>query len=109
MSQTAQTVLRHEAVAIQYLTTAQPLAPRYYFVNREGNAVLWVDRFTPLRMGSFASYLGVPMRPVSVAPSKNSSTVAAEKANAIVGERRSMIRWMGVGAGIGLVFTTGAA
>ena len=109
MFQPAQTVPRHDVAAIQYLTTARPGASRYYFVNRDGNAVLWVDRFTPARMGSFASYLGIPMRPVSVAPSKNSSTVAAEKANALVGERRSMIRWMAVCAVIGLAFTIGAA
>ena len=109
MFQPAQTVPRHDAVAIQYLTTARPGAPRYYFVNRDGNAVLWVDRFTPLRMGSFASYLGIPMRPVSVAPSRNTGADAAVAANAVVGERRSTMFWMGVCAVIGLVFTVGAA
>ncbi len=108
MFQPAQTVPRHDVVAIQYLTTARPGAPRYYFVNRDGNAVLWVDRFTPLRMGSFASYLGIPMRPVSVAPSRNTGADAAVAANAIVGERRSTMFWMEVCAVIGLVFTVGA-
>ncbi len=108
MFQPAQTVPRRDVVAIQYVTTARPGAPRYYFVNRDGNAVLWVDRFTPLRMGSFASYLGIPMRPVSVAPSRNTGADAAVAANAIVGERRSTMFWMEVSAVIGLVFTLGA-
>src|SRR6266852_2167895 len=107
--QPAQTVPRHEVVAIQYLTTARPGAPRYYFVSRDGSALLWVDRFTPTRIGSFASYLGIPMRPVSIAPSRNAGADAAVKANAIVGERRSMMRWMAVCAVIGLAFTVGAA
>lgn len=107
--QPAQTVPRRDVVAIQYLTTAQPLAPRYYFVTRDGNAVLWVDRFTPAQMGSFASFLGIPMRPVSVAPSKNAVADASVKANAIRGERRSFIVWMAVCAVIGLAFTVGAA
>ena len=109
MLQPAQVVPRRDVVAVQYLTTARPGAPRYYFVNRDGNAVLWVDRFTPARMGSFASYLGIAMRSVSVAPSKSGATVAAENANAIVGERRSNMVWMAVCAVIGLAFTIGAA
>ncbi len=40
MFQPAQTVPRHGVVVIQYLTTARPGAPRYYFVNRDGNAVV---------------------------------------------------------------------
>src|ERR1700686_4448325 len=91
MFEPAQMVPRHDVVAIQYLTAAQPLAPRYYFVNRDGNAVLWVDRFTPPQMGSFASYLGIPMRPVSVAPKTSASADAAVKANAISGGRRTGI------------------
>src|SRR5258708_36256791 len=61
MFEPAQTVARRDVVAIQYLTTAQPLAPRYYFVNRDRNALLRVDRFTPTRMRSVASYLGIPI------------------------------------------------
>jgi hypothetical protein len=109
MFQPAQTVPRHDVVAIQYLTSARPGAPRYYFVNRAGNAVLWVDRFTPQQLGSFASYLGIPMRPVSAAPLTSASADAAVKANAIVGERRSTIVWMAVCAVIGLAFAVGAA
>src|SRR5713101_8661502 len=104
----AQTVPRHDVVGIQYLTTARPGAPRYYFVNRDGNALLWVDRFTPTRMGSFASYLGIPMRPVSVAPSKNAGADAAVKANAIEGERRSGMIPLGAIAVLLLAATVGA-
>ncbi|HKV32655.1 MAG TPA: hypothetical protein VJT14_16745 [Candidatus Dormibacteraeota bacterium] len=107
--QPAQVVPRRDVVAIQYLTTARPGAPRYYFVNRDGNALLWVDRFTPTRMGSFALYLGIPMRAVSVAPSKSADADAAVKANANVGQRRFMMRAMAVCAVIGLVFIIGAA
>jgi hypothetical protein len=106
--QPAQTVARHDVAAIQYVTTARPGAPRYYFVNREGKAVLWVDRFLPGRMASFASYLGVPMRPVSVAPATTAGTDAAVKANAIVGQRRVWMVIMAVCALIGLAGTVGA-
>src|SRR5712692_2993489 len=109
MLEPAQTVPRHDVAAIQYLTTARPGAPRYYFVNRDGMAVLWADRFTPASMGSFASYLGVPMRSVSVAPATNASADAAVRANAIVGERRTMMVWMSACAVIGLALTVGAA
>jgi hypothetical protein len=104
----AQTVARRDIIAIQYLTTAQPLAPRYYFVNRDGNALLRVDRFTPTRMGSFASYLGIPMRPVSVAPATNASADAAEKANAIIGGRRTGMIPLGAIAVLLLAATVGA-
>lgn len=108
MFQPAQTVPRHEVVVIQYLTTARPGAPRYYLVNRDGNAVLWVDRFTPALMGSFASYLGVPLRQVSAAPSRNASADAAVKASAIAGSRRTGILLMAGCAVAGLAFTVGA-
>lgn len=106
--QPVQAVPRHDVVAIQYVTTAGPGAARYYSVNRDGTAVLWVDRFTPPRMGSFASYLGIPMRPVAVAPSKSASADAAVNANAIAGERHSFMVWMAGAAVIGLAFTAGA-
>ena len=106
--QPAQTVPRHDVAAIQYVTTARPGTPRYYFVNRDGKAVLWADRFTPARMASFASYLGIPMRPVSVAPSKNVGADAAVKANAIVGARRTSMVVMAVCALVGLAATVGA-
>jgi hypothetical protein len=106
--QPAQTVPRHDVAAIQYLTTARPGAPRYYFVNRDGKAVLWVDRFTPARMGSFASYLGIPMRPVSAAPLTNASADAAVQANAIAGARRAWMVVMAVCAAISLAATGGA-
>lgn len=109
MLQPAQTVPRHDVVAIQYRTTARPGAPRYYFVNRDGNAVLWVDRFTPAQIGSFASHLGVPMRSVSVAPVTSASADAAVKANAIVGERRTWMVVMAVCAVLGLALTVWAA
>ncbi|HVS06961.1 MAG TPA: hypothetical protein VHK65_12490 [Candidatus Dormibacteraeota bacterium] len=108
MFQPPQRVPRHDVVAIQYLTTARPGAPRYYFVNRDGNALLWVDRFTPARMGSFASYLGIPLRPVSAAPSKNGSADAAMKASAIAGSRRAGIVLMAGCAVAGLAFTLGS-
>jgi hypothetical protein len=108
MFEPAQTVARKDVVGIQYLTTARPAAPRYYFVNRDGNAVLWVDRFTPLRMGSFASYLGIPMRPVSVAPATSASADAAVKANAIAGGRRTGIVILAVIAALALAGTVGA-
>jgi len=106
--QPAQTVPRHDAAAIQYLTTARPGAPRYYFVNRDGKAVLWVDRFTPARMGSFASYLGVPLRPVTAAPATNASADAAVKANAITGGRRTGIMVLAVVAVVALAGTVAA-
>jgi len=108
MFEPAQTVPRHDVVAIHYLTTAQPLAPRYYFVNRDGNAVVWVDRFTPLRMGAFASYLGIPMRPVTVAPLKSASADAAVKVNAIIGGRRAGMIPLGAIAILMLAATVGA-
>jgi hypothetical protein len=107
--QPAQTVPRHDVVAIQYVTTARPGTPRYYFVNRDGKAVLWADRFTPARMASFASYLGIPMRPVSVAPATNAAADAAVKQNAIVGSRRTFMVAMAVCALVGLAGTVGAA
>ena len=102
------TVNRRDVVAIQYVTTARPGAPRYYFVNREGSAVLWVDRFLPARMASFAAYLGVPMRPVSAAPRTAAAADAAVQANAIVGARRSAMILMAGCAVVGLLFTVGA-
>jgi hypothetical protein len=108
MFEPAQTVPRHDVVAIQYLTTARPAVPRYYFVNRDGNAVLWVDRFTPARMGSFASYLGIPLRPVSAAPVTSASADAAVKANAISGGRRTGIVILAVIAALALAGTVGA-
>src|SRR5713101_194098 len=107
--QPAQTVSRHDVAAIQYLTTARPGSPRYYFVDRDGNAVLWVDRFRPARMGSFASYLGVSMRLVNAAPQTNASADAAVKANAIVGARRTWMVVMAACAVFGLAFTVWAA
>jgi hypothetical protein len=106
--QPAQVVPRRDVVAIQYLTTARPGAPRYYFVNRDGNALLWVDRFAPPRMGSFASYLGVPMRSVSVAPLRKSSADAAMKSSAIAGSRRTGIVLMAGCAVLGLAFSLGS-
>jgi hypothetical protein len=106
--QPAQTVPRHEVAAIQYLTTARPGGPRYYFVNRDGNAVLWVDRFTPARMGSFASYLGIPLRPVSAAPLTSAGADAAVKANAIIGGRRAGMIPLGAIAVLMLAATVGA-
>ena len=107
--QPAQIVPRHEVAAIQYLTTARPGAARYYFVNRDGRAVLWVDRFTPARMGSFASYLGITVRAVSVSPPTSAAAEAEVKAEAIVGSRRSGLIAMGVCAAISLAATVGAA
>src|SRR5579864_262436 len=92
--QPVRTVDRRDVAGIRYLSTARPGAPRYYFVNRDGTAVLWVDRFTPARMASFASYLGIPMRTVSVAPRSAASADAAVQANAIVGQRRSAMLLM---------------
>lgn len=108
MFEPAQTVPRHEVVAIQYLTTARPGAARYYFVDRDGNAALWVDRFTPARIGSFASYLGIPLRPVSAAPVTSTSADAAVKANAISGGRRTGIVILAVVAALALAGTVGA-
>ena len=105
--QPVEVVSRRDVVAIQYVTTAGPGTPRYYFVNRDGSAVLWVDRFTPSRMGSFASYLGIPMRPVAAPPPKSASADAAFNANAVEGARRSFMVWMAVCAFIGLAFTVG--
>jgi hypothetical protein len=103
--QPAMTVPRHEVAAIQYLTTARPGGSRYYFVNRDGKAVLSVDRFTPARMGSFASYLGITLRAVSVAPPTSAAADAAVKAGAIVGARRSGMVAMGVCTAISLAGT----
>jgi hypothetical protein len=108
MLEPAQTVARHDVAAIYYVTTAQPLAARYYFVNRDGNAVLWVDRFTPARMGSFASYLGIPVRPVSVAPATSASADAAVKVNAIIGGRRAGMIPLGAISLLMLAATVGA-
>jgi len=107
--QPVETVPRHDVAAIQYVTTARPGTPRYYFVNRDGKAILWADRFTPARMASFASYLGIPMRPVSVAPATNAAAGAAVKQNAIVGSRRTFMVVMAVVALVGLAATVGAA
>jgi len=49
------------------------------------------------------------MRSVSVAPTTNASADAAVRANAIVGERRTMMVWMSACAVIGLALTVGAA
>ena len=106
--QPAQTLPRHDVAAIQYVTTARPGAPRYYFVNRDGIAVLWVDRFTPPRMGSFASYLGIPMETASVAPPKSAGSDAAVRARAIAGSRRSGMVAMSICAAISLAGTIGA-
>jgi hypothetical protein len=106
--QPVETVPRHDVAAIQYVTTARPGTPRYYFVNRDGKAVLWADRFTPARMASFASYLAIPMRPVSVAPATNAAADAVVKQNAIVGSRRTFMVAMAVCALVGLAATIGA-
>jgi hypothetical protein len=108
MFEPAQTVPRHDVAAIQYLTTARPAAPRYYFVNRDGKAILWVDRFTPARMGPFASYLGIPMRPVTAVPVTSASADAAVKASAIVGGRRTGMVSLAVVAALALAATVGA-
>jgi hypothetical protein len=108
MFEPAQTVPRHDVAAIQYLTTGRPGAPRYYFVNRDGMAVLWADRFTPARMGSFASYLGIPLRPVSAAPVTSASADAAVKVNAIIGGRRAGMIPLGAIAVLMLAATVGA-
>jgi hypothetical protein len=106
--QPVEMVPRHDVAAIQYVTTARPGTPRYYFVNRDGKAVLWADRFTPARMASFASYLAIPMRPVSVAPATNAAADAVVKQNAIVGSRRTFMVAMAVCALVGLAATIGA-
>jgi hypothetical protein len=106
--QPAQTVPRQDVAAIQYLTTARPGAPRFYFVNRDGSAVLWVDRFTPARMGSFASYLGIPLRPVSAAPPTSASADAAVKASALTGGRQAGMILLGGVAAVALAATVAA-
>lgn len=41
---------RAQVRAIQFLSTTGPGRQRYYFVNGDDEAVLWVDRFTPAEM-----------------------------------------------------------
>lgn len=106
--QPAQTVNRRDVVAVQYVTSARPGAARYYFVNRDGTAVLWVDRFMPGQMASFAAYLGIPLRPVSVAAPTSATADAVVKTNAISGERRTWFIVMAVCALVGLAGTVGA-
>lgn len=96
---------RAQVRAIQFLTTTGPGRQRYYFVNGDGEAVLWVDRFTPAEMLSFANYLGVQIRPVETPPPVEEEIDAANERWRAVGRRRAQVGTFAVVGMIGLALT----
>ena len=96
---------RAQVRAIQFLTTTGPGRQRYYFVNGDGEALLWVDRFTPAEMLSFANYLGVQIRPVETPPLVDEAIDAANKRWRAVGRRRAQVATFAVVGLIGLALT----
>ena len=103
--QPPQTMVRSELTAILYQPSAASGKPRFYFVGRDGQAVLWIDRFTPQQMGSFAAYLGLTVQTVSKPPMENAAAVQIVSANAITGSRRAMIAVMAACLVAGTVLT----
>jgi hypothetical protein len=91
--------------AVQFLTITGPGRQRYYFVNDRGEALLWVDRFTPAEMLSFANYLGVEIRPVETPPPVEGGTAAANQRWRAVGSRRAQVATFAVLGLIGLALT----
>ena len=96
---------RAQVHAIQFLTTTGPGRQRYYFVNGDGEAVLWVDRFSPAEMLSFANYLGVQIRPVETPPPVEDAIDAANERWRAVGRRRAQVGAFVVVGLIGLALT----
>lgn len=90
---------------IQFLTTTGPGRQRYYFVNGDGEAVLWVDRFTLAEMLSFANYLGVPIGPVETPPPVEEAMDAANERWRAVGRRRAQVATFALVGLIGLALT----
>jgi hypothetical protein len=91
--------------AVQSLTTTGPGRQRYYLVNGDGEAVLWVDRFTSAEMLSFANYLGVPIRAVESPPSVEEAIDAANERWRAVGRKRAQVAAFAVVGLIGLALT----
>jgi len=96
---------RAQVRAIQFLATTGPGRQRYYFVNGDGEALLWVDRFTTAEMLSFANYLGVQIRPVETAPPIEEATDPANERWRAVGRRRAQVAAFAVVGLIGLALT----
>jgi hypothetical protein len=96
---------RAQVRAIQFLTTTGPGRQRYYFVNGDGEALLWVDRFTPAEMLSFASYLGVQIRPVETPPQVDGAIDAANERWRAIGRRRAQVATFALVGLIGLALT----
>jgi hypothetical protein len=101
----SRTAPRAQVRAIQFLTTTGPGRQRYYFVNGEGEALLWVDRFTPAEMLSFANYLGVQIRPVETLPPIVGAIDAANERWRAVGRKRAQVATFAVVGLIGLALT----
>lgn len=89
-----------EVRAIRFLTTTGPGRQRYYFVNRDGAALLWVDRFSAQQMHSFANYLGVDVSPVDTPPPVEAETDAVDERWRAVGRKRAQV---GAFATVGLL------
>jgi hypothetical protein len=108
--QPPQTIARSDVSALLYLPSAGSGNPRFFFVGREGTALLWIDRFTPEQMTSFATYLGLSLRTVAAAPSKDPAAVQTVGAITVSGSRRSMVAAMAacVVGGTGLTAFMGA-
>jgi hypothetical protein len=96
---------RGQVRAVQFLTTTGPGRQRYYFVNDRGETLLWVDRFTPAEMLSFANYLGVQIRPVETPPPIEGAIDAANQRWRAVGRRRAQVATFAVVGLIGLGLT----
>ena len=96
---------RAQVRAIQFLTTTGPGRQRHYFVNSDGEALLWVDRFTPREMLSFANSLGVQIRAVETPPPVEEAIDAASARWRAVGRRRAQVATFAVVGLIGLALT----
>jgi hypothetical protein len=96
---------RAQVSAIQFLTTTGPGRQRYYFVSGDGGALLWVDRFTPAEMLSFADYLGVQIRPVETPPPVEGAIHASNERWRAAGRKRAQVATFAVVGLIGLALT----
>jgi len=96
---------RAQVRAIEFLTTTGPGRQRYYFVSGDGEALLWVDRFTRAEMLSFAEYLGVQIRSVETPPPVGEAIDTANQRWRAVGRRRAQVAAFAVVGLIGLALT----